>query len=436
MNTRPIALRLYGWLFEALTPLWHGWMNKRMRRGKETLASLDQRWMRQPPPRPEGTLVWGHAVGVGEALALAGLLRRLQQQRPDLHFLITTTARTSGQVLAKQQLGPQFTHWFAPVDTPSNVARFVKHWQPDLALWCEMDLWPSLIDATAQRGTPHVLVNARLSAAAAAKRRWGRALYAPLLAGFDAIWAQNAETAQHLQALGALPQRMAITGTIKAMVPPLAANPSEVAAWREALGGRRVWVLASSHPGEEELALAAHQLLRHQHPDALLIIAPRDAGRGAAVAALCAPETPLRSQGALLPGSAACYVADTMGELGLWYRLSPVAMVGGSWAPVGGHNPYEAIALGNAVLHGPNVANFSESYADLDAQGLSMLALNAEQLAAAVAKWWAAAPGNSTSAHTPAERDAAHLEQLLKLLPGALPATAASHAPPQGHEVG
>ena len=375
--------------------------------------------MRQPPPRPEGTLVWGHAVGVGEALALAGLLRRLQQQRPDLHFLITTTARTSGQVLAKQQLGPQFTHWFAPVDTPSNVARFVKHWQPDLALWCEMDLWPSLIDATAQRGTPHVLVNARLSAAAAAKRRWGRALYAPLLAGFDAIWAQNAETAQHLQALGALPQRMAITGTIKAMVPPLAANPSEVATWREALGGRRVWVLASSHPGEEELALAAHQLLRQQHPDALLILAPRDAGRGAAVAALCAPDTPVRSQGALLPGKAACYVADTMGELGLWYRLSRVAMVGGSWAPVGGHNPYEAIALGNTVLHGPNVANFSESYADLDAQGMSMLALNAEQLAAAVVKWWAADGGNSTSANAPTERKAALIQQLLGLLPTA-----------------
>ena len=419
MNPRPLAVRLYGWLFEALTPLWHGWMHKRLSKGKESLASLDQRWMRQPPPRPEGTLVWGHAVGVGEALALAGLLRRLQQQRPDLHFLITTTARTSGQVLAKQQLGPQFTHWFAPVDTPSNVARFVKHWQPDLALWCEMDLWPSLIDATAQRGTPHVLVNARLSAAAAAKRRWGRALYAPLLAGFDAIWAQNAETAQHLQALGALPQRMAITGTIKAMVPPLAANPSEVAAWREALGGRRVWVLASSHPGEEELALAAHQLLRQQHPDALLILAPRDAGRGAAVAALCAPDTPVRSQGALLPGSAACYVADTMGELGLWYRLSPVAMVGGSWAPVGGHNPYEAIALGNTVLHGPNVANFSESYADLDAQGMSMLALNAEQLAAAVAKSWADAPGNSTSAHAPTERKAALIQQLLGLLPAA-----------------
>jgi 3-deoxy-D-manno-octulosonic-acid transferase len=193
-----------------------------------------------------------------------------------------------------------------------------------------------------------------------------------------------------------------------------------------------VWVLASSHPGEEELALAAHQLLRHQHADALLILVPRDAGRGAAVAALCEPDTPLRSQGALLPGSAACYVADTMGELGLWYRLSHVAMVGGSWAPVGGHNPYEAITLGNTVLHGPNVANFSESYADLDVQGLSRLALSAEQLAANVAELWAAANSNSASAQAPTERHAAQLQQLLSLLP----TKAARQAPLQVNEVG
>jgi len=173
VSPRPLALRLYGRLFEALTPLWRWWLQQRLNRGKETLVSVDQRWMRLPPPRPEGTLVWGHAVGVGEALALAGLLKRLHEQRPDLHFLITTTARTSGQALAKQALGPNFTHWFAPVDTPSNVARFLNHWKPDLALWCEMDLWPALIEATAQRGTPHVLVNARLSPASMAKRRWG-----------------------------------------------------------------------------------------------------------------------------------------------------------------------------------------------------------------------------------------------------------------------
>lgn len=412
------AVRLYGHVFQVLTPLWRWWLHRRLARGKETPISLNQRWMREPPPRPPGTLVWGHAVGVGEALALAGLLKRLQEQRPELRFLITTTARTSGQALAQQQLGPHFTHWFAPVDTPENVARFLAHWKPDLALWCEMDLWPTLIDATAQRGIPHVLVNARLNAASASKRRWGRALYAPLLAGFDAIWAQNAETAQHLQALGAPPARVDITGTIKAMVPPPAVDPAEFTRWQMALADRPVWVLASSHPGEEELALAAHAQLRRQHPKALLILAPRAPARGEAVAALCGTGTPRRSQGAELPSDHPCYVADTMGEMGLWYRVSRAAMVGGSWAPVGGHNPYEATALGNTVLHGPQVANFSESYADLDAQGLSVLATEPLHIAATVAEVWAAA---ATSAQAPdarpTERCMGHIRQLLALLP-------------------
>lgn len=415
-----LTITLYQQLFETLTPLWRWWLARRLRTGKETALSLAQRWVQSPPPRPKGTLVWGHAVGVGEALALVGLLKRLQEQRPDLHFLITTTARTSGQALAQQQLGPQFVHHFAPVDTPSNVQRFLQHWQPDLALWCEMDLWPSLIHATAQAGIPHVLVNARLTAASARKRQRGRWLYAPLLAGFDAIWAQNAGTAQHLQSLGAKPERIDITGTIKAMIPPLAVDDAQWQAWLEALQNRPVWVLASSHPGEEELALAAHRLLLQKRPHALLIVAPRDAARGTTVAQLCGPDTPQRSRGAGLPGPAACYVADTMGELGLWYRLGGVAMVGGSWADVGGHNPYEATALGNTVLHGPRVDNFSESYADLDTQGLSVLAQDAASIAATVLEVWQArsnGAGRAVSDVHRAERCAPHIAQLLALLP-------------------
>jgi 3-deoxy-D-manno-octulosonic-acid transferase len=408
---------LYSHVFEGLTPLWRWWLKQRLKRGKETPESLAQRWMRNPPPRPAGQLVWGHAVGVGEALALAGLLKRLQEPRPDLQFLITTTSRTSGQALAQQQLGPRFTHWFAPVDTPGNVARFLDHWQPDLALWCEMDLWPTLIHATAQRGIAHMLVNARLSPQSMAKRRWGRPLYAPVLAGFDAIWAQNQETAQHLQTLGAWPGQVSITGTIKAMVPPPPADSSELERWRQSLGSRPVWVLASSHPGEEELALAAHALVRQVHPDALLILAPRAPARGDTVASLCGPATPQRSRGAALPSSAPCYVADTMGELGLWYRLSRVAMVGGSWAPVGGHNPYEATSLGNMVLHGPTVHNFSESYADLDAQGLSVRVTQAQEIAALVTNALGADGEAITNAAVPAASGQTRVLELLTLLP-------------------
>ena len=383
---RATAVRVYGWIFQALTPVWAWWLRRRLRSGKETAHGLNQRWMLEAPARPKGMLVWGHAVGVGEALALVGLLKRMHEQSPDLQFLITTTARTSSQALSQQLLGPAFRHAFAPVDTPVNVARFLDHWQPNLALWCEMDLWPSLIAATSVRRIPHALVNVRLDRRTANKRRWGRWLYQPLLRGFDAIWAQNVESAQHLRALGARDQQIVITGNIKAMAPPLAVNTTDLALWRSELRSRPLYVLASSHAEEETLVLKAFALLREQQPDALLVLVPRDPKRGPLLQGICAQDTPLRSKGQTLPSPGPYYIADTIGELGLWYRLARVAMVGGSWVPVGGHNPYEAVVLNRNVIHGPHVANFAESYQELQTAGLSVLAQGPEEIAAALLK--------------------------------------------------
>lgn len=392
--SRPLALRAYGLLARALTPVWRIGLKRRLARGKETAASVQQKLGLAYETRPAGALVWGHAVGVGESLALAGLFARLGERRPDLHFLITTTARTSGDALKGRHgqsiLPPRCQHQFAPVDTPDAVARFLDHWRPALAVWCEMDLWPALMDATDARGIPRVLVNARLSAASLAKRRWGRWIYAALLPGFRALFAQNGESADALVALGAPRERIAVTGTIKTLSPPLPCDPDALLRWQTTLAGRPVWLAASTHPGEERLAQQAHQKLRERYPDALLLIAPRVPTRGDEVRALCPEGTLQRSADtAALPGiHASAYLADTIGELGLWYRLAPVALVGGSIAEVGGHNPHEPLALGCAVLHGPNVWNFSESYAELDAQGLSRPIGNADDLAAAVLAHW------------------------------------------------
>lgn len=394
MSTRPLALRAYGLLALALAPVWRVGLQRRLTRGKETPTSVQQKLGLAYDARPAGTLVWGHAVGVGESLALAGLFARLGERRPDLHFLITTTARTSGDALKGRHgqsiLPPRCQHQFAPVDTPDAVARFLDHWRPALAVWCEMDLWPALMDATDARGIPRVLVNARLSAASLAKRRWGRWIYAALLPGFRALFAQNAESADALVTLGAPRERIAVTGTIKTLSPPLPCYPDALLRWQTALAGRPVWLAASTHPGEEAMALQAHEALCAQHPDALLLIAPRVPTRGAEALALCPEGTLQRSADPSTPpgAGASVYLADTIGELGLWYRLAPVALVGGSIAEVGGHNPHEPLALGCAVLHGPNVWNFSESYADLDAQGLSQLITNADELAATVRAHW------------------------------------------------
>ncbi len=391
---RPLALRAYSLLARLLTPVWRIGLQQRLKRGKETAASVQQKLGLSYDARPAGALVWGHAVGVGESLALAGLFARLGERRPDLHFLITTTARTSGDALKGRHgqsiLPPRCQHQFAPVDTPDAVARFLDHWRPALAVWCEMDLWPALMDATDARGIPRVLVNARLSAASLAKRRWGRWIYAALLPGFRALFAQNGESVDALAALGAPRERIAVTGTIKTLSPPLPCEPEALQRWQTALAGRPLWLTASTHPGEEALALQAHEQLRAQHPDALLLIAPRVPTRGAEVLALCPAGTAQRSADpSTLPGAdSSVYLADTIGELGLWYRLAPVALVGGSLAEVGGHNPHEPLALGCAVLHGPNVWNFSESYAELDAQDLSRPIGSADELAAAVRAHW------------------------------------------------
>lgn len=386
---RAWALQSYLWLSNAMTPFWRWVLQKRLQRGKETLQSLAQKWVQAPAHRPEGPLVWGHAVGVGEAMALAGLFAQMGQRWPQAHFLITTTARTSGDALHKTGLPPRCIHQFAPVDTPDTVTRFLDYWQPALAVWCEMDLWPALIHATSERGIAHVLVNARLDAAGLAKRRWGRFIYQALLPGFSSLWAQNTVTREGLIALGAVPDRVLITGTIKAMSPPLACDLDQLHGWQACLQERPVWLLASSHPGEEALALQVHALLRQQHTNALLVIAPRAPARGREVLAMYPQGTLLRSASSNLPSHQdSVYVADTIGEMGLWYRLAQVAMLGGSWVPVGGHNPHEAIALGCHVLHGPSVWNFAESYEDLDAQGMSAEITAAKDLAEAVSRVW------------------------------------------------
>ena len=411
-----LALRAYVALSHLLAPVWHLGLKHRLRRGKETPRSVHQKLGHEYADRPGGPLVWGHAVGVGEAMALAGLFARLAQSRPDVRFLITTTARTSGDALRRTGLPPAVQHQFAPADTPGAVRRFLDHWRPDLAVWCEMDLWPTLIDATAARGIPRVLVNARLSDASMARRRRGRWIYRALLPGFDRLFAQNETSAAHLVALGADPSQVTVSGTIKSLTPPLACDADDLAAWLAALRTRPVWLLASSHPGEEALALQAHQRLRERHPDALLIIAPRAPARGGEVAGLCQPPAPLRSGGSHLPDDTAVYVADTIGEMGLWYRLAPVALVGGSFASVGGHNPHEPLALGCRVLHGPHVWNFAESYQQLDAAGLSLPVADDAGVERAVEAAWA---GAATPGARPPEdgRAAVVLQHLLGLLP-------------------
>ena len=344
-------------LTAAMAPLGARHLQRRLAKGKEDPARWREKLGEAGVARPGGPLVWMHAVGLGEVLALRGLIAAMAAVRGDLSFLVTSSALTSARAFAGQ-MPPRTQHQFLPLDLPGPVARFLDHWRPDLSIWAEQDLWPRAVVAAAARGVPLALVNARMNDAAFARRRPAAGLYRYLYRRFALIAAQDDGTARHLQVLGAGP--VGVTGTLKAAAPPLAVDEGELARMRGLLAGRRVWLAASTHPGDEAVALAAHAWLMERDPGAVLILAPRDPGRVVAVPMPCA-----RRSAGEVPGPGV-YLADTIGEMGLWYRLAPVALVGGGFG-IGGHNPWEAARLGCAVLHGPGVGNFTQDYSDLHA---------------------------------------------------------------------
>ncbi len=371
------ALALYRTLGWGLTPLLPLFLERRRARGKEHPIRWRERLGVAGLARPAGPLIWLHGASVGESLALLPLVEALRQTRPDANLLVTTGTVTSAALLA-DRLPTGVLHQFVPVDIPAAVDRFLAHWRPDLVLWTESDLWPTILTRLKARGTPALLLNARLSDRSF--RRWQRArpVMRALLGCFSDVLARGPDDAARFLALGAAKVQSA--GNLKLAAAPLPVDDAVLAAIRARLGARPVVVAASTHPTEEALIAATHRALLADFPDLLTIIAPRHPQRGPEIAA--AITAPCRSQGAELPVEG-LYVADTIGELGLWYRLARVAVIGGSFIPHGGQNPTEAVRLGCPVIVGPHMENFREDVAALLASGQAVQA-TAAGLAGAV----------------------------------------------------
>lgn len=380
---KPPGLALRLWLAGtwALQPVLPRHLRKRLARGKEEPGRWREKLGFSSLTRPDGRLIWCHAVGLGEVLALRGLIARLSAQAPDLHFLVTSNTRASAQVFALNA-PPRTIHQFAPLDAPGPARRFLSHWRPALSIWAEQELWPGLVYRADAAGIPLALVNARMNAEAFARRRKGAALYRDILPRFRLISAQEDQTAEHLAALGA--PLVSTDGSLKLIAPPLADAPAERAMLETDIGARPLWLAASTHAEDEALALATHRLLP---PETLLILAPRFPERADEIAtALKAAGLPFarRSKTEPVTAQTRVYLADTFGELGLFYRLAPAAFIGGTMGAVEGHNPWEAARLGAAILHGPRTANFAADYAALDAAQAARLADTPDKLAAAL----------------------------------------------------
>ncbi|MDQ0346925.1 3-deoxy-D-manno-octulosonic acid transferase [Ancylobacter vacuolatus] len=378
----PLLVRLYRTATWLATPFVGLLLARRLKRGKEDGTRLTERYGRPSAPRPRGPLVWVHGASVGEMIAVLPLIERLRAR--GFRVLFTSGTLTSAR-LAQARLPPDVPHQFVPLDSPLFLRRFLKHWRPDLVLLVESELWPNLILEVNARSTPLVLVNARMSPSSFANWRRVHSSVSALLARVDLCLAQGAEDGERLRQLGA--PRVTVTGNLKFDAPPPPVDIAAFDALRLATAGRVVFVAASTHPGEEEIVIEAHQRLAKELPNLLTVIAPRHPERGTTVVQLAtAAGCPavLRSDGYQPDKGTAIYVADTIGELGLFYRLGPVALLGGSLVRKGGQNPIEPIKLDTAILHGPHVINFNALYARLDEAGGAALATDGRSLAAAI----------------------------------------------------
>ena len=383
-STEPgFRLKTYRTLTSIARPIAPLLLRLRERRGKEEAARRGERLGSPSARRPAGRLAWFHAASVGETNSILPLMAALAEARPALSFLLTTGTVTSAK-LATARLGPRAVHQYAPLDAPEYVRSFLDHWQPDLAVFTESEIWPNFILESSARGIPLALINARMTKRSF--RRWRRnpGVSLPLFSRFSVVLAQNDALARRFKALGA--QGAIAAGNLKIDTPPPPVDAAELERLKPALDGRALMIAASTHEGEDQIVAEAHRQLRQSLPDLCTIIAPRHPERGEAITAMLKGQglsVARRSLGALPDRGSDAYVADTIGELGMLYQLAPVAFIGGSLVDRGGQNPIEAVRQGAAVLTGPHWQNFADTYRALISHRGAIVVSSAQELAGA-----------------------------------------------------
>lgn len=353
-------MALYNGALYLASPVISRHMNKRLQSGKEDIARYSERLGTPSVARPEGEVIWIHAASVGEAISALSLVDGLLESSLDRHVLVTTGTRTSAEIM-RERLPARAFHQYVPIDKKDYVARFLDYWRPDIGLWMESEIWPNLIRETAARGIPSMLVNARITDKSF--KNWRRlGGFSKLLFGsFDGCTAQSEIYAERLRALGA--RDVEYLGNLKFAADPLPVDERALSILSEATEGRHLWLAASTHPGEDELIIEAHKILAQIMSNLLTVIVPRHPERGSDVTEMVSRlgcTAAQRSRGDKITPATDIYLADTIGELGLFYRLVDVVFIGGSLVEKGGQNPMEAARLDCAILYGPHMENFSE----------------------------------------------------------------------------
>jgi 3-deoxy-D-manno-octulosonic-acid transferase len=375
-------LSLYRWGGAAAWPVIGGYLALRTNRGKEDPVRRKERYGRSSVPRPDGPLVWVHAASVGETSAVIPLLEYLSSL--SIAVVLTTGTVTSAR-LAKDRLAGNVIHQYVPLDLKPAVSRFLTHWNPDLAIIAESEIWPMTILELGARRVPQVLVNGRLSDRSFASWKKRAFLAEALFENLSLVVAQSELDAFRFRELGARP--VTVSGNLKADTTPPPADEAEVAALLGQIAGRNTWAAISTHEGEEMIAAEVHEMLARRHKTLLTIIVPRHPERADAIEADLLRRgftVARRSRGEVIKPQTKIFLGDTIGEMGLYLRLTEIAFVGRSLTGEGGQNPIEPASLGAAILSGENVQNFREAYRILVASGAAKLVKDRDTLAGSI----------------------------------------------------
>ena len=377
-----MMLGLYRIATELGAPFIRLYLKQRVAEGKEDKIRFAERKGKSITPRPVGRLIWVHAASMGESLSVLPLIESLLETDDLLHVLLTTGTVSSAEFIS-DKLPKRTLHQFVPVDRVTYVRRFLDHWKPDMALWVESEFWPNLITETKMCGTPMILVNGRISPKSFAGWQRARTIIARLLQHFELCLGQTKEDTERLRQLGAKSYKC--VGNLKFSVPPLPVQTKELVRMQQDINGRPRWLAASTHPGEEKFVAYVHKELKKTYKTFLSILVPRHPTRGPEIARMLKQEKGLniamRSQGDPLTPETDIYLVDTMGELGLFFRLSYIVFMGKSLVPLGGQNPLEALRLKCAVVHGPYMTNFQSIVAEMSEFHCAISVNSAEALA-------------------------------------------------------
>ncbi len=355
-------IKIYNALITILYPLViKQYVEKRKQKGKEDINRFNERVGRPKMPRPEGKLFWLHGASVGESVSMLPLINRILETYPDAHVMVTTGTVTSADVMQKR-LPERAFHQFIPIDNPIFTTRFVKHWRPDVALWFESEFWPAVLSSIKRKNIPLILINGRISNKTF--KRWQQFdfICKELLACFDLCLGQSEEDAYRLKVLGA--KETICLGNLKYAGLPLPIDEKAKKDILDQIKKRPFWLASSTHNDEELRIAKVHKRLKEQFPDLLTIIAPRHPNRGEEIASEIAKldlTTALRSNGDKITPKTDIYIANTIGEMGLWYDIANIVFIGGSLVPHGGQNFIEPSRVRDAVIVGPHMHNFTDA---------------------------------------------------------------------------